>query len=245
MEYEDGLIERLIADLRQVKVQRPDGSFESKAGPYIEPVQLQVVCQSLWQIKGTASRITAAHLEQLGGGRGTGVDDVLAAYYAQRVAQAAAEGGVAERTIRDWFGKQLISAQGVRRPVLVNEALAAGLTPQCLAVLDKAFLIRRDNRSGAQWYELAHDRLVTPVINDNAAWRTEHLNTFQRQAELWAERRPLANLLVSGTVLEEGERWTATYQDALTEVERGFLEACLDAKRPQTQNVMSSFAESE
>ena len=49
--YEDGLIDRLIYDLRQVKVQRPDGTLEAKAGPYVEPVQLQVVCQSLWRIK--------------------------------------------------------------------------------------------------------------------------------------------------------------------------------------------------
>jgi len=83
----------------------------------------------------------------------------------------------------------------VRRPVLVSEALAAGLTSPCLQVLDKAFLIRRENRSGAQWYELAHDRLVTPVVNDNAAWRTRHLNTFQLQAELWAERGRPSQLL--------------------------------------------------
>jgi len=96
---------------------------------------------------------------------------------------------------RDWFTKQLIGAQHVRRPVLVNEALEFGLTPKCLEVLDKAFLIRRENRSGAQWYELAHDRLMTPVLTDNETWRAEHLSTFQLQGELWAERGHPVDLL--------------------------------------------------
>jgi len=94
-----------------VRVQQPDGSFQIKPGPYVEPVQLQVVCQSLWRVKGDSRVITAAHLEQLGGGQDTGVDDVPAAYYAERVARAAAERGVSERTIRDWFGKHLMCSR--------------------------------------------------------------------------------------------------------------------------------------
>src|SRR3712207_8334421 len=46
-------------------------------------------------------------------------------------------------------------------------------------------------RSQATWYELAHDRLIEPVRRDNAAWRAQHLSSFERAAALWeVEGRP-------------------------------------------------------
>jgi hypothetical protein len=223
-------VEELVHELRQVRVQQPDGSFQTKDGPYVEPVQLQVSCRSLWEARKDPRLITRADLAALGRGKGGGVDNVLAAYYAERVSEAAKKGQVAERLIRNWFGKQLITAQGVRRPVLVNEAHDFGLSPSCLQVLDKAFLIRREDRSGAQWYELAHDRLITPVLKDNEAWRSGHLNTFQVQAEVWAGLGQPRELLVAGGVLEEGERWAQDHAGELTDAEKAYLQACQDAR---------------
>jgi WD40 repeat protein len=228
--FQEGLVRKLTEELRQTRVQRPDGEFESKPGLYVEPVHLQVVCQSLWTIKGDSPVITAAHLEKLSRGSGSGVERVLAAYYAEWVAKASEQGGVSERLVRDWFGKQLVSVQGVRRPTLVADALLFGLTRECLDVLDKAFLIRRDYRSSTQWYELTHDRLVTPVLNDNETWRAEHLSPFQQQAELWAKHDRSRDLLIAGNILDEGERWAGAHPGLLTETEQEFLTVCRDAR---------------
>jgi hypothetical protein len=230
VEYEEGLIDRLITDLRQVNVQQTDGSFVPKAGPYVEPVQLQVVCQSLWQVRHDPHTIRHADLETLGHGRGVGVDQVLAAYYRDMVTQAARAGNIEERQVRNWFDKQLITVQGVRRPVLENEALTFGLNESALRSLDRSFLIRRESRSGAQWYELSHDRLVTPVINDNKEWCEEHLNAFQRQGELWEESGRPPDLLALGEVLREGRRWAKEHPGELTATEWAFLEACQSAQ---------------
>src|SRR5262249_33619163 len=133
---------RLVADLRQVRVQQPDGSFAAKEGPYVEPVHLQVICRTAWLAgRPDPARIAAEDLEKLGGRRGQGVDAVLAGYYAERVAAAAAAGGVSERRVRDWFGKALITAAGARKPVLSGEEAEYGLNAACREVLDKAFLI--------------------------------------------------------------------------------------------------------
>jgi formylglycine-generating enzyme required for sulfatase activity len=213
-----------------VRVYQPDGTHQLRPGSFVEPVHLQVICQSLWRIKKDAPVVTQAHLAELGRGKGTGVDEVLAAYYAERVKEAAGA-SVSERRIREWFSTQLISAEGVRRLIPVHEAGKFGLTPTCLGGLDRAFLIRREDRSGTQWYELAHDRLITPIRADNEAWRAANLNTFQLQAELWSKGDRSRDLLVSGELLEEGGRWAEAHRDSLTDVEAAFLEECREAQK--------------
>ncbi|YCM44597.1 WD40 repeat domain-containing protein [Verrucomicrobiaceae bacterium 227] len=224
--FQDEVIELLIDDLRQVRVQEPGGDFRLKAGPYVEPVHLQVVCQTLWLSKGDDREITPRHLEALSSGRGTGVNEVLAGYYARQVVEAAKQGDVSERLVRDWFGKKLIGVQNVRLPILINEAMDFGLTTKCLDVLDKAFLIRRETRSGAQWYELAHDRLMPPVVNDNELWRRENLSAFQLQAEIWHDRGRPDGLLLTGAILAEVKGGEGV---ELTAVDENFLKASLAA----------------
>lgn len=228
--FADGVVDHLVNDLRQIRVQNQQGESQLKAGPYVEPVHLQVVCQSLWNAKGDAKEISFDHLKQLGRATGSGVDDVLAGYYSMCVVRAAAEGKIRERTLRAWFTRQLIGAQRVRRPVLVADALAFGITLHGLEILDKAFLIRREQRSGALWYELAHDRLMTPVLNDNEQWQRANLKLFQIQAEQWHERERPGNLLLTSVLLDEADNQVAASGDELTATERDFLEASRNAR---------------
>ena len=44
--FAPGVAERLVDDLRQVRVTGRQGTI---AGQYVEPVQLQVVCYQLWE----------------------------------------------------------------------------------------------------------------------------------------------------------------------------------------------------
>ena len=48
VDFKPEAAQRLADDLRQVLVQRADRSMEKQLGPYVEPVQLQVVCHRLW-----------------------------------------------------------------------------------------------------------------------------------------------------------------------------------------------------
>lgn len=68
---------------------------------------------------------------------------------------------------------------------------------------------RREQRRGATWFELAHDRLIEPVRTDNAAWREAHFTPMQRQAALWEESGRPEGMLLGGAALVEGERWAA------------------------------------
>jgi hypothetical protein len=42
-------VQQLVDNLRQVRMQCADGTITTKQGPYVEPVQLQVVCFRLWE----------------------------------------------------------------------------------------------------------------------------------------------------------------------------------------------------
>ena len=82
----------------------------------------------------------------------------------------ASETGVRERAIREWVDRQLITEGGIRGQVLMGAETSEGLPNAAIWPLVNAHLVRAEQRRGATWFELAHDRLIAPVRADNAAW---------------------------------------------------------------------------
>jgi WD40 repeat protein len=225
---------KLVNDLRRVQVQRPDGTIELQPGPYVEPVQLQVVCYRLFEkLPAEAAGITEDNLAAIGD-----VDASLAEYYGARVAAAAQETGVNERQIRSWFEHHLITEQGIRNQVLMGSGSSEGLDNQAINLLVNAHLVRSEKRAGTTWFELAHDRLIQPVRSDNNHWFQEKLNLFQRQAELWERSNRPDGLVLRQRALEEAESWAINHPKELTAAERDFLSACQKA-RQRSQDVMA------
>ncbi len=212
--------ERLVHDLATLKVQQSDGSFAEETGLYVEPVQLQVVCRRLWDAMPVEDRsIDAVDLERFGD-----VHKALADYYAESVARVAGGETSRERVVRRWFDDRLITAGGIRGQVLRGGGDSEGLANEVVDQLLDSHLVRAEQRAGATWYELAHDRLIEPVRGDNAAWRERHLSTVQRRASLWERQGRPQGLLLEDEDLAEGESWAAVDAASLTEVERDFLE---------------------
>jgi len=224
--FDDDAARHLVDDLRRVQVQQLDGSTVSALGPAVEPVQLQVVAYRLWEsLPPGAEHIGVDALAGLGD-----VNRALRDYYAQSVARIAAETGVAERAIREWVARQLITAQGCRHVVARGPESSGGLENAAIERVVGVHLVRAEQRAGTTWYELAHDRLVEPLQADNAEWFAEHLSLLQRQATLWDEQKRPAGLLLSGDALAEAEAWVACYDDDLTPSECDFLNACREAE---------------
>ncbi|HET9222789.1 MAG TPA: ATP-binding protein, partial [Roseiflexaceae bacterium] len=220
VQFGDAAARALTDDLRRVKVQRPDGTLEGQLGPYVEPVQLQVVCYRLWsQLPADDLEIGLDDIAAVGD-----VDGALTAYYVERVAEIATATGVGERAIRDWFDHQLITEQGIRGQVLQGADRSAGLDNRAIWPLIDAHLVRGEKRRGATWFELAHDRLIEPIRTDNAAWREANLSVLQRQAALWDRQSRPEGLLLRDAELAEAERWAAAHADVLTSVEQEYLE---------------------
>jgi len=222
VEFTDTAATRLAHDLATVHVQQPDGHTAEIVGGYVEPVQLQVVCRRLWDgLAPGDAEIGLDDLEQVGD-----VDSALRGYYADRVNAISRQTGIAEREIREWVDRQLITEQGIRGQVLQGPERSQNLDNRAIWLLVDAHLVRAEARRGATWFELAHDRLIEPVVADNAAWRQRHLSTLQRQAVLWQEQGRQRGLLWRGEVLASAHRWAAAHPDELSEAEHAFLADC-------------------
>lgn len=218
----DDAVTRLVDDLRRVHVQQVDGTIKEQSGPYVEPVQLQVVCYRLWEhLPADKQCIEVSDLVSLGD-----VDQALAGYYAERVAAIAQATGIHEREIRRWFNYRLITEQGIRGQVLQGSGQSDGLDNRAIYALIDAHIVRGEKRRGTTWFELAHDRLITPVQTDNAAWFDQHLSTFERVADAWERQGRPDSLLLRGVDLDEAEQWVAAHIDELSPVEQEYLAKC-------------------
>ena len=238
VEFSDAAARELAHDLQQMRVQDLSGQVTAKAGLYIEPVQLQVVCQRIWRNRLEPGVISTADLRSLreadqefarqyapatGGGGLSNVDLALAAYYAEKVAEVAQATGVPERAIRAWFERRMITAQGLRGMVMQGDAENQGLATAVIIALVNTYLVRSEDRRGATWFELAHDRLIEPVRLNNAWWFQNRLTALQHLASLWEQADRSPRLLALGDDLQQCE------QDAqagdLTQTEQEFLSA--------------------
>jgi len=244
VDFTDGAANKLIDDLRQVRVQRLDGRMQKPLGPYVEPVQLQVVCQLLWQSpRSNPAKIAEADVKSFGS-----VDNALGAYYAGEVARVAGETEIPERTIRDWFDSQLITEQGFRGQIMQGVDQSGGLKNDAIRRLIDAYLVREEKRRGVTWFELAHDRLIEPVRQDNVDWRKKNLQEWQRQALRWSRQGQPATLLLADKEVKEAERWVGRHpHEKLTEDEHSFLDASrkaasLEAARRQRRLFLGGVA---
>lgn len=232
--FEDAAAQKLIVDLRMVHVQNPDGSMEEQPGPYVEPVQLQVVCYRLWQnLASDDQEISLEDVAKVGD-----VSQSLAEYYAERVAEIASRSGVKERAIRAWFDEQLITENGIRSQVLMQPDASSGLPNSAIRMLQDAHLVRSEKRRGTTWFELTHDRLIRPIRQSNAAWFQANLSMLQRQADLWQKENRSDHLLLRDAALASANQWAAANAEELTTVEQDFLRACQEAdQRAQEERV--------
>jgi hypothetical protein len=60
-------------------------------------------------------------------------------------------------------------------------------------VLESMHLIRAEWRAGARWYELTHDRFITPILLSNKAFNEDLAEKKRKEKELKAEREKERN----------------------------------------------------
>ncbi len=202
VEFADDAATELVRRLAIVKVQSPDRGVEEREAPYVQPVQLQVVCRRLWKsvakAKGDGFRtIDLAAVEEH-----ANIAKALRRYYAATVEEVATKTGAEEEVIRDWFEHQLITAARFRCQTVTGPESGDVRPRLVLEELEAAYLIRSDERASVPWYELTHDLLIDPILNDNVTWRERRLQPWQRAAREWEiDRQP--ERLLSGRELRE------------------------------------------
>jgi hypothetical protein len=193
LSFDANAANELMAELSEIRVAEGD-KFRETHGEFVEPVQLQVVCQSLWEnlpaewkigpnASGDGSPlITAEYIERFGD-----VNNALACYYDRSVERAAAasEGRIGEGELRRWFGTALITATGTRGLAFRGAPGAPWRIPGlALKELEEAHVIRREDRSGTITHELTHDRFIEPIQKSNHKWLAGYQDAERIRAKL-------------------------------------------------------------
>ncbi len=216
---------QLVDNLRRVHGEHGDGECQDHQmvlGDYIEPVQLQVVCFRLWE-KLAAQQLRVVDRDTIV--KLADVDNALSGYYADKLREICESSEDSELEIRTWFSERLITADGHRAMVQLESGRADDLTADTIEALQDTFLVRREERRGLSWLELAHDRLVEPIRQENDRWFAERLQPFQLQASQWQRLGQTNELLLRGLSLYQAERWQIYHADSLRPLDKLFLEA--------------------
>jgi hypothetical protein len=227
--FDAGGARRLADDLRRVQTSRkPSASATDDGhamGKYVEPVQLQIVCRQLWsKLPNDATTITAEHIETL-----ARVDDALTNFYRDSLTAVREKlPTLSERTLRLWFGKHLITSAKTRGMVYQEESETEELPNAAVEVLREKYILRADIRPSGTWYELAHDRLVEPILADNLEWRARYKNPVADALE----RGP--NNLLTGSGLLVALQFARDNAQELTQEERLYLKKSGEAERKAT-----------
>jgi Novel STAND NTPase 1 len=193
IEFGSGVAEALVTDLLAARVDLGDGRTLTVEGEFVEPVQLQVVCRTLWSELGPdVRRIDRVHLAALGS-----VDESLMRYYDQAIAASVARSDVAEHRLRDQLESTLITPAGTRATMFAGTNAPSAVPDSALQELRERHLVRGEWRAGGQWIELAHDRLIEPIRASNSRVRSRRVRSQRRRGAVLAA---VALLIVGAAV---------------------------------------------
>ena len=216
LSFDPNAADELMAELSEIRVAEGD-KFRETRGEFVEPVQLQVVCQSLWEnlppewksgpnASSDGSRlITAEYIERFGD-----VDNALACYYDRSVEKAttASEGRIGEGELRRWFGTALITPTGTRGLAFRGAPGASWRIPGlALKELEEAHVIRREDRSGTTTHELTHDRFIEPIQKSNDKWLARYQEAERSRAKLEEHAARGSDDLLDEVALHDAEEY--------------------------------------
>jgi tetratricopeptide (TPR) repeat protein len=157
LSFAPGVAEKLVNELLQVNL---GDRSQLVRGEYVEPVQLQVVCEGLChRLPPDVTVITEEHLGMFGD-----VNEALAKFYDESLRETKRATGVHLGALRKWFHKVLITPEGTRDAVRMGHTETGGMPNRAVLKLEELHLVRGEERAGrGRWYELTHDRFIAPI----------------------------------------------------------------------------------
>lgn len=224
--YAPGVAEQLVRNLLRIPNQSMTGT--QTLGIYVEPVQLQVVCQSLWDaLTPQENVITAKHLQKYGD-----VSQALSNFYERSIRSVAKDTGIKEEALRRWFGDTLITPEATRAPVNRGNETTGGMPNAAIDKLEAMRLIKGEWKgTNVRWYELAHDRFIEPIRRSNEKWLANQSRHEQVRLRLEAK----ASKWQPGDKLLDAEQLLEAQRLVRLGVASPSLRALVDASRAGEQ----------
>ena len=208
--FADKVAEKLTENLQTIQVKTPSGQTEV-IGEFVDPVQLQIVCQTLWRnLKPEVKTITHDHIREYGD-----VGKALGDFYETCIKVASAKANIDQANLRVLFDRALITGSGRRGMVYRadTDKTVGGIPVAAIDELEDQHIIRAELRSGERWYELSHDRFIHPILDANRTWRMNQPFAQQRKLELeskaadWLRAGKDRSLLLTGTEAQDANKW--------------------------------------
>ncbi len=207
--FSEGVAERLVDELLKINVETEYGDVVSLKGEYVEPVQLQVVCENLWNdLPDDITEITDSHVTRFGD-----VNEALGAFYESTLRTTVAGAGIQESTLRRFFERTLLTPAGTRGTVYRGITETGDIPNAAVDILEDRHIIRGEWRGGSRWYELTHDRFIEPILQSNKTWLAQNAGTreiynlLERKADEWTETGQEPAALLNEYDLKRAERW--------------------------------------
>jgi len=208
-----------------IRVKTASGNKIEVPGEFVDPVQLQVVCQTLWEkLPADKAVITRADIDQY-----ANVDEALSDFYetslrravtaannAIQVAPVANSGemmSITEGAVRLWFDQKLITREGKRNMVFREASTTADLSNAVVDELENQHLIRVEIRGGEPWYELSHDRFISPIRESNRRFQMQQpearrkAQELEERADAWLKSNRSEKLLLNRAELLDAQKW--------------------------------------
>jgi tetratricopeptide (TPR) repeat protein len=204
--YAPGVAAQIVDLLRTTTIVDEDGAEITVQDEFVEPVQLQVVCERLWHSIPTAVDVITEDMVRDFGD----VDQALGAFYDEAVDAVAATTNIAPSRIRGWIEEGFITDVDTRGTVPEGRSMTRGMPNAVPRGLEDRHVLRAESRARARWYELAHDRLIEVIRRSNrASLRSPDAARAKEAGEnlAWAE-----NLLVR-EMYDEAEQYAVVARD--------------------------------
>ncbi|HEU4833663.1 MAG TPA: hypothetical protein VFS90_04580 [Pyrinomonadaceae bacterium] len=226
--YAPEVAEQLVKNLLRIPTQSMTGT--PTMGLYVEPVQLQVVCQSLWEaLLPEETVITAEHLQKYGD-----VSEALSRFYEKSIKSVSKDTGVTEETLRYWFGNTLITPEGTRAPLNRGKDTTGGMPNAAVDKLEAMRLIKGEWKgTNVRWYELGHDRFIELIRRSNEKWLANQ--PFSEQVRLRLEDQ--AAKWQPGSKLLNAEEFLEAQRIVKANVASPALRTLVDASRARAQRL--------
>jgi WD40 repeat protein len=165
--FAKGAAEKLVDELLLMRVD-VGGDVKEVSGRYVEPLHLQLVCESLWRDLPPEETVIKKNDVQAYGD----IDQVLGELYDTAVRSASATAHMREGRLRKLIESDFITPSGTRAPVFVDDMSDGKGSAKAVAELERRRVIRAEEwKPGARLYELTHDRLIEPIRTSNETYR--------------------------------------------------------------------------
>ncbi|MEZ4682438.1 MAG: hypothetical protein R2932_50355 [Caldilineaceae bacterium] len=143
--------------------------------------------------------------------------------------------------MRRWFSERLITPAGTRDLVRDDDDTYQkdGISKPALQTLNDAYLIRTTPRGNDLWFELAHDRLISPIVTANQRWLLTYENPLLIPTRVWAQSgRPLT-LLLRGGLLTQAQHYAEECPDELLPEEQELLALSMQSARQRRARLIA------